>query len=718
MSSPVIGLKSVFGNTADPHYFFESQTHAHALKLLSDPGQEILNIRVLVGEPGTGKTVLSLYLLQRLQSTALTAHLFWTQLRCGEFLHYFLHELGVYQPSAVIAEAQKQLTRVLEQNFSREREVVVVIDEAHQLKISTLCALAQLLDCPLGRSKQLRIVLVGLPSLKARLASPSLRQISNRISVTASLRSLTFEESASYIRRRLELSEFRSDQPFTDDAIALIAKIAGGIPREINNICFEALFRVQQRGSSQIDAGMILEGAPEEGWITGQANAQEASSVEARISLESLHPQTLGFDSPRISRTDDLKQFELLPDDSGPLVESTLVPSGNKTLSDSISEWFGYERLAWAGTVGELATSLQQPEAGLMQILNCSSDALRSLGIELTMVDSCRRTTSVCLRALESRKKTKAETTTAAMLNVPEPALYRGREPDTPLIENELSQFQVSHQVVDDASRDCLRTDTPPVSAFASLEALLPTREQILEPPNSRLRRAIVLVLLPIVALGLALITARSPRLSRQISKMLSAHRPAPGASPNPPVPGEQRGTAAKDAKTNLTFNGARAHSQITKPPVDSSSKLLQAARSGDPNAQFELGNAYVTGRGVPEDAVTAYTWLTLAFANGNKQAESLIRELTRTLNPSEIARVRWNLGEMYADGIGVRPDKVTAYMWHLLAELSGEARSRIARARLARNMTADQKSEAQARVSEWLRKHHQPPKKASLPAT
>jgi hypothetical protein len=55
--------------------------------------------------------------------------------------------------------------------------------------------------------------------------------------------------------------------------------------------------------------------------------------------------------------------------------------------------------------------------------------------------------------------------------------------------------------------------------------------------------------------------------------------------------------------------------------------------------------------------------------------------------------------------------------MWHLLAEISGETRSRIARERLALRMTADQKSEAQARASEWLRKHHQAAKTASLPS-
>jgi len=53
---------------------------------------------------------------------------------------------------AQFRKAQEQLTSVLERNFSRGREVMVVIDEAHELKISTLRAVAELLDCPLGEA--------------------------------------------------------------------------------------------------------------------------------------------------------------------------------------------------------------------------------------------------------------------------------------------------------------------------------------------------------------------------------------------------------------------------------------------------------------------------------------------------------------------------------------------------------------------------------------
>jgi hypothetical protein len=133
------------------------------------------------------------------------------------------------------------------------------------------------------------------------------------------------------------------------------------------------------------------------------------------------------------------------------------------------------------------------------------------------------------------------------------------------------------------------------------------------------------------------------------------------------------------------------------------------AALSGDANAQLELGTAYALGRGVPADAVTAYTWLTLALVNGKPQAESLLRDLTRKLNEPDIARVRWNLGQMYANGIGVPADKITAYMWQALAASAGETRSSSAQSELAASMRPDEVYEAQVRASEWLNRHRRP---------
>ena len=66
----------------------------------------------------------------------------------------------------------------------------------------------------------------------------------------------------------------------------------------------------------------------------------------------------------------------------------------------------------------------------------------------------------------------------------------------------------------------------------------------------------------------------------------------------------------------------------------------------------------------------------------------------------------QYDLGVMYADGIGVRPDDPSAYLWLSLAaaRLVGEERDRAVRTRdeSGDRMTADQRAEAGRRARDW----------------
>jgi DNA-binding NarL/FixJ family response regulator len=64
-------------------------------------------------------------------------------------------------------------------------------------------------------------------------------------------------------------------------------------------------------------------------------------------------------------------------------------------------------------------------------------------------------------------------------------------------------------------------------------------------------------------------------------------------------------------------------------------------------------------------------------------------------------------LGEMYREGRGICPDKVTSYMWFVISEaISAEVHknSRAALADLARELSQEQVVEAEHRAAEWLR--------------
>jgi type II secretory pathway predicted ATPase ExeA len=393
MFSHLTGLMEAFGNSPNPQYLFPAHTHTAALGVLSEVPEDGRNIRVLIGEPGTGKTTLLVHLLEQFGGSALTAHLVWTQLQRREFLHYFAQRLGVSLPAKNMAQAQAQLTQILEREFAQGRQVIVAIDEAHNLEISTLFGLAELLDGALARSKQLRVILAGLPRLADKLRRPEGRRIEERISAMPSLSPLTTDEVARYIAGRLQVFGYAGATPFTPDALTTVARLAGGIPRNINNICFAALYLAETRACDVIDSAMILDATAQWGAARPILAAGDAA-IPAQESSSSGQQQ--------VGATHDASNAP----SCGEISANTLTASSGSdeaaaTVSASIGEWFGEHRVAWSGTVGALAAALQLPEKAVAHALDENCEGLRSLRIGVSVGHSFGWTRSVSLRRLE-----------------------------------------------------------------------------------------------------------------------------------------------------------------------------------------------------------------------------------------------------------------------------------------------------------------------------
>jgi hypothetical protein len=624
-------------------------------------------------------------------------------------LYYFLHQLGISHPATDLAEAQNQLTAVLEQNFSRGRQVVIAIDEAHRLRGATLRGTFELLDCPLAKSKDLRVVLAGLPSLKSKLASPALQQIRARISDFASLSPLTPEESSSYTKRFLQVSEHLDDQVFTDDAIRCIAGLANHIPGEINNICLALIHSAGKRACARVDAATVLYCASVEDWFKREP-CTETAILDVPGFVETSHQQSESVFSDADAATDSNNLEPAIEERRESVQEASGSPAGaSAKFAKLVSDWFGFDRIAWIGTIGELSNSLHQPEAELLRNLHVASDDLRTVGIALTITESSTATL-LTLRALEERKDRQAESELGTQtLNESEQQLVEGEETGMSSAVNEtrpdsLRDSEPSHAATngpDDGLQS--QTTTDEISDATLAFSNPPYVDHVVEAHAPRLPWVIVTVLVCAIAFVIA--------VSRH--RLLIMPPSALGRQTQVKPPSSH----SADVVSHAAFASKnRSERQDTRGKQRATSDLLQAARSGDPSAQFRIGAAYVEGDGVAADVLTGYTWLTVAFANGNKEAEPLIRELSRNLTESQIAQIRLKLGQMYAVGIGVRSDKVTAYMWDLLAEFSGEARGRFAISELDRTMTVDQKIEARARAVEWLRKHGQVARTGSLP--
>jgi hypothetical protein len=93
-----------------------------------------------------------------------------------------------------------------------------------------------------SREKLIQIILSGQPQLAEKLASPELVQLRQRVSIVARLKPLSPKETTLYIDHRLRTAGYSAEKPlFTGNALTLIANCSEGIPRNINNLCFNAL---------------------------------------------------------------------------------------------------------------------------------------------------------------------------------------------------------------------------------------------------------------------------------------------------------------------------------------------------------------------------------------------------------------------------------------------------------------------------------------------
>ncbi len=97
--------------------------------------------------------------------------------------------------------------------------------------------------------------------------------------------------------------------------------------------------------------------------------------------------------------------------------------------------------------------------------------------------------------------------------------------------------------------------------------------------------------------------------------------------------------------------------------------EFRQLAEQGDAVAQFNMGNMFRLGKGVPQDDVQAHMWLNLATAQGREDARKARDKLAEQMTP---------------------------------ATAQGREDARKARDKLAEQMTPAQLAEAQRLAREW----------------
>lgn len=230
-----------FNVTSDPNFLFLSRKHKDALSHLIYGIEERKGFLEITGEIGTGKTTLCRALLNKFDETTKSAFVLNPDLSQLQLLQTIMEDFGLVVEKKSKMNILKQLNQFLLDQLSRGNNVVLIIDEAQNLKPSVLEQIRLLSNLETEKEKLFQIVLVGQPELRKRLDDPNLRQLKQRIAVRYHILPLDRGEVKEYINHRLTVAGSTGDIVFDEKAIDLIYGYSGGVPRLINVICDKAL---------------------------------------------------------------------------------------------------------------------------------------------------------------------------------------------------------------------------------------------------------------------------------------------------------------------------------------------------------------------------------------------------------------------------------------------------------------------------------------------
>jgi general secretion pathway protein A len=249
-----------FGVSPDPRFWFASQMHREALASVLYGLESGRGFIALIAPPGMGKTTLLFNALERIRGRARTVFLFQTLLTQRQLLRAILDDLNVPCQRNGLVEMQGKLNDACAESYRSGKPIVVVIDEAQNLDNPVLESLRMLSNFETAREKLIQIVIAGQPQLEEKLASPEMVQLRQRISIFAHLKPLSVAETAEYVNHRLRVAGYSSSTPlFTSSALELIAGSSEGIPRNISNLCFNAMSLGCALKAKTIDAKIVRE---------------------------------------------------------------------------------------------------------------------------------------------------------------------------------------------------------------------------------------------------------------------------------------------------------------------------------------------------------------------------------------------------------------------------------------------------------------------------
>jgi type II secretory pathway predicted ATPase ExeA len=294
-------VRRPFRTTPDTALICPIESHDASVAVLCRAAADS-GVGLLDGEPGVGKTVAVLRVLEALSADTLRV-----LVNCSpaatpaDFFQAVLFDLG--KPFVGLREQELRLTvhEAILAALDSGRPVVVFVDEAHHLTAEACEELRLLGNLGVQRTVPAFVLLAGLPDMRARLGA-----LAQRIAVRCRLEPMTRDETVRYVRHQVRECGGRPDVLFTDEALALVADHAGGLPRVVNRVAGRALELAADAGHESVDAEPVYDALVQLDLIPAEQGDAVLLPIRPDVTAGEAVPSATpppGAQLPRRSRT-------------------------------------------------------------------------------------------------------------------------------------------------------------------------------------------------------------------------------------------------------------------------------------------------------------------------------------------------------------------------------------------------------------------------------
>ena len=242
-----------FKITPDTSLFFEGGKRGDILAALVYAIHRGEGIIKVVGEVGSGKTMLCRMLQLKLPDTVEIVYIANPSVSPEDILFVIAHELSLQVTrEASKHEVMHQLHDYLLQRHMENKQVVLFVEEAQGMPLDTLEEIRLLSNLETDQNKLLQIILFGQPELDQNLAEQNIRQLRERITHNFELDPLTQDEIHNYLNFRMRQVGYTGPELINMNVARKIEQHSGGLLRRINIIADKILLSAFAEGTHNL----------------------------------------------------------------------------------------------------------------------------------------------------------------------------------------------------------------------------------------------------------------------------------------------------------------------------------------------------------------------------------------------------------------------------------------------------------------------------------